>query len=97
MFAEDLDVYLADFGVSVTFAGAPAGTLGIYDAHTEGFVGDEARALVNAEDHTVLLKTTVAALLTQRLAITVDGAAFKVREKLKLADGAFTLVALHDA
>lgn len=94
--AADLDVFLADHGTPVVFAGAPAGTRGIYDAHTEGLVGgDEVRGVVNADEHTVLVKTSVAALLSQRMALTVRGDAYRVSQKLRVWDGLYTLVTLN--
>lgn len=92
---EPLDPYLQHFGVPVSFAGAPAGTLGIEDLSTVDVLTEDGRAAVLAGDRTVLLKSSVAALLSPGDAITVNGTARKVKAPRLQDDGAFTLVSLR--
>lgn len=92
---EPLDAYLVHFGVPVTFAGAPAGSLGIEDYATQDVLDEDGRAVVLAGERTVYLKSSVAALLAVGDAITVNGVARTVRAPRAQDDGAFTLVSLR--
>lgn len=92
---EDLAVFLADFGVPVSFSGATAGMLGIEDA--QGLLtlpGDQFPG-VQATDRTVLIRTDQKGGLKPGDAITVNSTARVVRDLLPVEDGAFTLVSLR--
>jgi hypothetical protein len=94
-FVENLDLFLADFGVTVSFTGSAAGMLGIEDA--AGFLslpGDQFPG-VQATDRTVLIRTDQKGALAPNSDITVNGTARKVRHLLPFEDGAFTLVSLR--
>jgi hypothetical protein len=93
----DAVVFLPDFGVAVTFTGAPAGTLGILDVQDEERLTDDGRATVLVRVKVVLLETTVAALLSDGDAITVDGTNYTVRDVVAVADGTFSVVGLRNA
>lgn len=96
--AEDLDLFLADFGVPVLFAGAPSGLLGIQDiegAHVVGGSSLEGIQVVTAPMKTVMLKTVDVASLNIDDAITVAGVDYVVRDKQEAKpDGVFTVLAL---
>lgn len=92
MFAENLDAFLADFGVPVDFPGAPVGTLGLAEFADLAALGVDGRAAVIGRQRTLLLKTSVADLLHVDDAITVNGAETVVLDRLALGDGAFTLL-----
>ena len=92
---EDLSVFLADFGVSVSFTGSTAGMLGIQDLEGVTLLGDDGRAGVSAGDRTVLIRTDQKGSLTQGSNITVNGSTRKVRDIQPFEDGAFSLVRLR--
>jgi hypothetical protein len=94
-FTENLDLFLADFGVPVTFAGAPVGTVGIEDFATVDVLDENGRAAVLAGDRTIYLKSTVAALLSVGDTITVNGTPRMVKAPRAQDDGAFTLISLR--
>jgi len=98
-FAEDLGVFLADFGVPVSFAGAPSGLVGIQDiagAHVGTTL--EGIQVVTAPMKTVMLKTVDIATLGIDDAITVNGVNYVVRDKQEAKpDGVFTVLALGEA
>lgn len=94
MFTEDLAAFLADFGVPVQFAGAPADARGLEDFEDVVAVGEDGRAVVVGRQRTVLVPTAVAALLALGAAVTVNGAARTVRDVRAADDGAFSVVAL---
>lgn len=83
-FTEDLDLFLADFGVSVT-SGAVTG-VGILDMPTE-IVAD---GVVLTTDYKVTVKTSQFGGLLYGAPVTVDGVNYQVREALKVDDGEFT-------
>jgi hypothetical protein len=83
-FTEDLDLFLADFGVSVT-SGAVTG-VGILDMPTE-IVADN---VVLTTDYKVTVKTSQFGGLLYGAPVTVDGVNYQVREALKVDDGEFT-------
>jgi len=106
-FAEDLGVFLADFGVPVSFAGAPDGLLGIEDiegAHIVGGSTLEGIQVVSAPMKTIMLKTADVANLTIDPApqgsglvsvITVNGVQYLIRDiQAVKPDGAYTVLAL---
>jgi hypothetical protein len=92
-FDEDLDVFLADFGVPVSFSGSIAGMVGIKDGPGLLALPGEQHPGVQATDKTVLIRTDQKGTLKPKDAITVDGTSGTVRDVLAYQDGAFTLVA----
>lgn len=83
--AEDLDLFLNDFGVAVSFGSATA--KGILDMPTEIIAG----GMVLNTDYQLTFKTTALAGLGYQSSITVDGAAYVVREVRALDDGKFSV------
>jgi hypothetical protein len=83
-FSEDLDLFLADFGVPVS-SGAVSG-LGILDMPSE-IVAD---GVVLTTDYKVTVKTSQFGGLIYGAAVTVDGVNYQVREAMKVDDGSFT-------
>lgn len=88
MITENLDVFLADFGVSVT-AGAITG-VGLFDMPTQ-VVAD---GMVLTSDYTLTAKTSDFGGVSYGDAITVDGTAYQVREVRRLDDGKFCEIGL---
>ena len=84
-FAEDLDPFLADFGVDVTFGLATA--KGILDMPSEIIAG----GMVMTTDYQLTFKTTALVGLGYQSSITVDGAGYVVREVRALDDGKFSV------
>lgn len=90
----DLAVMLGDaFSVPVTFG--VVSTSGIVGFHDLELLDDDGGAAVIGRQHAVSLLTSVCATLTPGTAITVDGTAYTVREKLAQQDGKTTLVFLR--
>jgi len=85
---ENLDVFLADFGVSVT-AGAITG-VGLFDMPTQ-IIAD---GMVLTSDYTLTAKTSDFGGVSYGDAITVDGTAYQVREVRRLDDGKFCEIGL---
>jgi hypothetical protein len=83
-FTEDLDLFLADFGVAVTAGGVTG--LGILDMPTE-IVAD---GVVLTTDYKVTVKTSQFGGMLYGAGINVDGVNYQVREALKVDDGNFT-------
>ena len=83
-FSEDLDLFLADFGVAVV-SGAVTG-LGILDMPSE-IVAD---GVVLTTDYKVTVKTSQFGGLIYGAGVTVDGVNYQVREAMKVDDGSFT-------
>jgi hypothetical protein len=83
-FTEDLDLFLADFGVSVT-SGSVTG-VGILDMPSE-IVAD---GVVLTTDYKVTVKTSQFGGLLYGAPVTVDGVNYQVREAMKVDDGSFT-------
>ena len=83
-FSEDLDLFLADFGVAVV-SGAITG-LGILDMPSE-IVAD---GVVLTTDYKVTVKTSQFGGLIYGAGVTVDGVNYQVREAMKVDDGSFT-------
>ena len=94
-FTENLDAYLADFGVPVSFSGSVAGMLGIEDAQWLLTLPEDQFPGVQATDRTVLIRTDQKGALAPGTAITVNGTARVVRHLLPYEDGTFTLVPLR--
>jgi hypothetical protein len=83
-FTEDLDLFLADFGVTVT-SGSVSG-IGILDMPSE-IVAD---GVVLTTDYKVTVKTSEFGGLLYGAPVTVDGVNYQVREAMKVDDGSFT-------
>ena len=85
---EDLTLFLADFGVSVT-AGAISG-IGILDMPGE-LVAD---GMIITTDYSLRCEASKFGGLIYGAAITVDGNSYEVRENRLIEDGAFCLATL---
>jgi hypothetical protein len=83
-FTEDLDLFLADFGVEVTAGGVTG--IGILDMPSE-IVAD---GVVLTTDYKVTVKTSEFGGLLYGAPVTVDGVNYQVREAMKVDDGSFT-------
>jgi hypothetical protein len=92
---ESLGVFLADFGVPVTFTGSTAGMVGVMDLTGVHVLGDGDRAVVTSADRTVLIRTSQKGALTQGTAITVNSGSYHVRDLQPIDDGSFTMVWLR--
>lgn len=94
MFAEDLGVFLGDFGVPCVAPNGHAFT-GILDTPDE--VMNMAGVNVQSTMYALTVKTSdvQAAALDNGVAVTVNGQAFTVRGVLLRDDGAFTVVTLN--
>ena len=86
---EDLDVLLADFGVSCT-AGATTAK-GILDMPSQ-VVSD---GMVLTTDYTLTARASNFGSLVRGNSITVDGTSYTVRETMLLDDGKFVQIALQ--
>lgn len=92
---ESLGVFVADFGVPVSFSGSAAGMLGNMDLTGELVLGDGTRAVVSAADRTVRIRTSQKGTLTQGSAITVNSVSYVVRDVQPIDDGSFSVVWLR--
>jgi hypothetical protein len=88
-FTEDLSVFLADFGVSVT-AGAVSG-FGILDMPGE-LIAD---GMIITTDYTLRCEASKFGSLAYGTSITVDSLTYTVRENKLIDDGAFCLMTLQ--
>jgi hypothetical protein len=86
---EDLDIFLADFGVSCT-AGAVTAN-GILDMPSQ-ILSD---GMVLSTDYTLTARTSNFGTLIRGNAITVDSVAYTVRETMLIDDGKFVQIALQ--
>ena len=86
---EDLDVFLADFGVSCT-AGATTAN-GILDMPSQ-VVSD---GMVLTTDYTLTTRASNFGSLVRGDSITVDGTSYTVRETMLIDDGKFVQIALQ--
>jgi len=89
MITEDLGVFLADFGVSVT-AGAVSG-LGILDMPGESIMGD----MVISTSYTLTCRSDQFGTVGYGTSITADGSAYRVQENLPIGDGKFCTMQLE--
>ena len=92
---ESLGVFVADFGVPVSFSGSVAGMKGNMDLTGELVLADGTRATVSAADRTVLIRTSQKGGLVGGSSITVDSVSYSVRDIQPIDDGAFSLVWLR--
>ena len=86
---EDLDIFLADFGVSCT-AGATTAK-GIFDMPGEVIAG----GMVLSTDYSLTARFSDFGTLTHGDSITVDGDAYTVRENRRIGDGKFVEISLQ--
>ena len=86
---EDLDIFLADFGVSCT-AGATTAK-GIFDMPGEVIAG----GMVLSTDYSLTARFSDFGTLVHGDSITVDGNSYTVRETLLIDDGRFVQIALQ--
>jgi len=86
---EDLDIFLADFGVSCT-AGATTAN-GILDMPSQ-VISD---GMVLTTDYTLTARASAFGSLVRGDSITVDGAAYSVRETMLLDDGKFVQLGIQ--
>jgi hypothetical protein len=86
---EDLDLFLEDFGVTCTAGAATA--KGILDMPSQ-VVAD---GMVLTTDYKVTCRTSVFGTLKYGDSITVDGAAYTVRENMLIDDGKFCEIMLQ--
>lgn len=86
---EDLDIFLADFGVSCT-AGAVTAN-GILDMPSQ-ILSD---GMVLSTDYTLTARASNFGTLIRGSSITVDGVAYTVRETMLIDDGKFVQIALQ--
>ena len=86
---EDLDIFLADFGVSCT-AGAVTAN-GILDMPSQ-ILSD---GMVLSTDYTLTARASNFGNLIRGNSITVDSVAYTVRETMLIDDGKFVQIALQ--
>ena len=86
---EDLDVFMADFGVSCTAGSTTA--KGILDMPGEVVAG----GMVLSTDYSLTTRHSNFGTLTVGDAITVDGINYTVRENRLIGDGSFVEIALQ--
>jgi hypothetical protein len=86
---EDLDIFLADFGVSCT-AGAVTAA-GILDMPSQ-ILSD---GMVLSTDYTLTARASNFGTLIRGSSITVDSVAYTVRETMLIDDGKFVQIALQ--
>jgi len=86
--SENLDVFLADFGVTVT--DGTTTSQGILDMPSEVIAG----GMVITTDYALTVKTSAFPTLKYDDALTVNGAAYIVREAKLQDDGTFTIAYL---
>lgn len=86
---EDLDIYLADFGVSCTAGDTTAN--GILDMPSQ-VISD---GMVLTTDYTLTTRASNFGDLVSGDSITVDGNSYTVRETLLIDDGKFVQIALQ--
>lgn len=87
--AEDLGIFLGDFGVSCTAGAVTA--LGILDMPSQVLAGE----MVLSTDYTLTAKTSDFGALIRGDSITVDGTAYTVREVMLIDDGKFVQLGLQ--
>ena len=89
MLTDDSDLYLSDFGVSVT-AGAVSG-LGLLDMPGE-LVAD---GMIITTDYSLRCEASKFGGLIYGAAVTVNSVSYQVRENRLIEDGAFCLLTLQ--
>jgi hypothetical protein len=86
--SENLDAFLADFGVTVT--DGTTATTGVLDMPSEVIAG----GMVITTDYALTIKSSVYPNLKYADALTVDGGSYTVREVRAQDDGKFSIVYL---
>ena len=86
---EDLDTFLADFGVTCTSGATTA--KGLLDMPSQ-VISD---GMVLTTDYTLTARASVFGSLVRGDSITVDGAAYTVRETMLIDDGKFVQLGLQ--
>ena len=86
---EDLDIFLADFGVSCTAGAVTA--LGILDMPSQVL----ANGMVLSTDYTLTAKASDFGSLVRGSSITVDSVSYTVRETMLMDDGKFVQLGLQ--
>ena len=86
---EDLDIYLADFGVSCTAGDTTAN--GILDMPSEEVIG----GMVLSTDYSLTTRFSNFGTLIAGDAIEVDGEDYTVRQNRRIGDGKFVEIALQ--
>jgi hypothetical protein len=87
--SENLDTFLADFGVSVQW-GAVSGS-GVLDMPDQLLAG----GVAISTEYSLLVKASLFAEVQWDDALTVDGVAYKARETRKIDDGTFCRILLQ--
>ena len=87
--SEELDAFVADFGVSCTAGSTTAN--GVLDMPSQ-IISD---GMVISTDYTLTARTTAFGSLVSGDSITVDGTAYTVRETMLIDDGAFVEISLQ--
>ena len=87
--AEDLSIFLADFGVTCTSGATTA--LGILDMPSQII----SYGMVLSTDYTLTAKASDFGALIRGAAITVDSVGYTVRETMLVDDGKFVQIALQ--
>ncbi len=95
MFAEDLDAFLADFGVSLTFSGAPAGLQCLEDFADVGELDNDGRATVLGRRRTITVRTDAVTAVRIGNTLTVNGVSRTVLDPRAQEDGAFTTMVVR--
>lgn len=91
MLTEDLDVFLADFGVSVA-AGAISG-VGILDMPGQQVMNE----MVISVGYTLTCRTDEFGTLGYGDSVTADGDEYTVQENMPISDGKFCRITLERA
>ena len=86
---EDLDVFMADFGVSCTAGDTTAN--GILDMPSEEVIG----GMVLSTDYSLTTRFSNFGTLIAGDAIEVDGEDYTVRQNRRIGDGKFVEIALQ--
>ena len=89
MIAEDLDVFLSDFGVSVT-AGAVSG-VGILDMPGQSIMGD----MVISSNYRLICRWDEFGDLGYGASVTADGEVYRVQENKQISDGKFCSIEME--
>lgn len=90
MFADDLDFYLEDHGVPCVVAGGSL--VGILNQDADIVQFDIGHAQSAMRDLTVKTSDVVALGIAAKVAITINGVGYEVRQLDQPDDGAFTIL-----
>lgn len=84
MFKENLDVFIADFGLDVCYGDVY--TRGLFDMPDQNILSGN----VTSTEYSLTYKTEVLPNLLSGNKVNVDGIDYKIREVEKIGDGAFS-------